>query len=575
MDFGQKIHLIKHNFEIEGYTIVAKECVGLIEQAFRQLFSGHLTQLDEKDRLKVQKAELEIGKGEKGIESFTMGQLVGVFRTSRFLDAWAHASGKEISGIRMINLSEINSLRNQLIHEGREATHSEAEFLFNCVQVILETFELVSSEDAKRIFTLEGEHEVIVSESVPDENHQLDTVIALPQQAGMPVKDWRSQVQAPFIESEVVSFPGRFPSYKYFLQTTAFGLVIFLAFFISYPRLLELKALDWKFKIKQRYKTYTSKGQITIRKEKVIIVALGDDFLEGETISREKLARLINRLSARNPKVIGLDVLLDTSKKEDDELIKAMKMAANVIIPFELKAAKNSQKTPEMIFPLPEFHEIAEIGFANFSKHPIDSVIRELQSLRIRAGDRLHYPFAVQILRSFYADKEIETILEGHPEKKNSLRINFDHETQFIVLKPEHIETGAFKDFYYEDKIVLIGYVGEKQQYDTFLTPLSVGDKKMRGVFIHANILNTIDRRQYIRSWTLADLLIVLFTASIGGGVLAKFRWSAKLLILLIIWMFYMIITLCLFIFIRIDIPLWSPMLALTLTTFFKVNKFR
>ena len=50
VNFGQKINLIKRNFEMGGYTIVAKECVGLIEQAFRQLFSKHLTHLDEKDR---------------------------------------------------------------------------------------------------------------------------------------------------------------------------------------------------------------------------------------------------------------------------------------------------------------------------------------------------------------------------------------------------------------------------------------------------------------------------------------------------------------------------------------------
>ncbi|MCP4400094.1 MAG: hypothetical protein GY801_22655, partial [bacterium] len=68
MDFQQKMKLIRYNFEMEGYTIVVKECVGLIEHALRQLFNQYLTQLNEQDRLNVQKAETEIGKGQRGIE---------------------------------------------------------------------------------------------------------------------------------------------------------------------------------------------------------------------------------------------------------------------------------------------------------------------------------------------------------------------------------------------------------------------------------------------------------------------------------------------------------------------------
>ena len=121
MKLEQKINLIKENLKVEGYAIAAKECVGIIEQVFRELLHQQLTQLKEKDRINFQKAELDIGKGKNGIESFTMGQLIGVLRISKFLDAWAHVSKKDLSSIRMINLDELNSLRNKLIHEGREA----------------------------------------------------------------------------------------------------------------------------------------------------------------------------------------------------------------------------------------------------------------------------------------------------------------------------------------------------------------------------------------------------------------------------------------------------------------------
>ena len=107
-------------------------------------------------------------------------------------------------------------------------------------------------------------------------------------------------------------------------------------FRVSYPHLLELKVLDWKFKIKQQYQSYTNEGQITIKKAKVIIVTLNDDFLDDDLISRRKLAELLTLVSTKNPKVIGLDVLLDKSREGDDTLADAIKSAGNVVLPFEL-----------------------------------------------------------------------------------------------------------------------------------------------------------------------------------------------------------------------------------------------
>lgn len=146
MNIEQRVQFIRRNLEMGGYTIAARECVSIIEHALRELFLRHLTRLDEKDRIRVQELELKFGKG-KGVESFTMGQLVGLFRQSKFLDAWARSTGRELINIRMINLDEITSNRNKLMHDGKEATRSEAEFLLFCLRLILETFGIESLED--------------------------------------------------------------------------------------------------------------------------------------------------------------------------------------------------------------------------------------------------------------------------------------------------------------------------------------------------------------------------------------------------------------------------------------------
>lgn len=182
--FREKIELIRRNLDMRGYTIVARECVYLVEHALRQLFTQHLTHLEEKDRLTVQKAELEIGKGIKGIERFTLGELVGIFRKAKVIEAWGRSSGKDLSGIRVIDFNQLTKLRNTFIHEGREATHTEAEFLFNCLQIILETFDLnhtapVSSDLNNKT----ASHKPIVSQQLdnPELLQILNTQISPPK----------------------------------------------------------------------------------------------------------------------------------------------------------------------------------------------------------------------------------------------------------------------------------------------------------------------------------------------------------------------------------------------------------
>ena len=151
MDVEVKIRMIATHLNIGEYTPAAKECCGIIEQSFRELFRRHLMDLEERDRIRAQESELMIGKGEKGIESFTMGQLIGLFRKSKFLVSCARVTRRDLSGIRMINFDELNAFRNRLMHDGREATRCEAAFLFNVMQIVVETFGLIGRDDICRI----------------------------------------------------------------------------------------------------------------------------------------------------------------------------------------------------------------------------------------------------------------------------------------------------------------------------------------------------------------------------------------------------------------------------------------
>ncbi|OUD15222.1 ATP-binding protein [Thioflexithrix psekupsensis] len=185
MNLEQRIVFIKENLlDKGGYTIAAKECLGIIEHALRQLLLRHLAVLPSAVQQRIQQEAQKTAKGSRasGIEDFTMGQLLGLIRTCDFINEWGKVTGRDLINIRMINLDSLSDIRNPLIHNGAEADSSQAFFLFSCVRLLLENFGIES---------LEGGAE------------------ALPDLATLPVLDNPYQGLAAFQEENAQFFCGR------------------------------------------------------------------------------------------------------------------------------------------------------------------------------------------------------------------------------------------------------------------------------------------------------------------------------------------------------------------------------
>jgi CHASE2 domain-containing sensor protein len=351
------------------------------------------------------------------------------------------------------------------------------------------------------------------------------------------------------------------------LIVLALGLCIFFVFQIQNIKRLELKILDFKFRVTQLTRIYPNNNS------NIIIIALRDDFLnndlEGKPIDRRKLASLIMRLSVKTPKVIGLDMLLDSSTKDDEYLVSAIKMAnnitGNIILPFKFSSPNNSLSPLKKDEIVPKFIEATggdnKIGFVNFQES-IDQVVRDLP-LEHEYQGKHYYPFAIEILRQV-EKKAPEEILEGNPEKTASLRINYENQELFHISNPEEIEQKP--QSFYQNKIVLIGYEGMQQPDDLFSTPLRNKNRVFihNGVFIHAQILNTIISKHYIHTWNWLTFIIVLLCAAIGW-YLGKRGWRIKVLVLFIIGAVYFLLIVYLFRSIRLDLPFCIPILTLTL----------
>jgi len=146
MNLQAKIDRIKNNLDAQSYTVAAGEAVKIIEVAFRKLLVDGLTTLSDQDRLKVMQAIIDVGKGHKGVESFGLGEILGVLRQSKFNNAWEAATGSNLSAIKMINLDALNDIRIKITHEAAEASEFEAKFLFNALEGVIQAFGILSLE---------------------------------------------------------------------------------------------------------------------------------------------------------------------------------------------------------------------------------------------------------------------------------------------------------------------------------------------------------------------------------------------------------------------------------------------
>lgn len=114
-----KMERVQDCINDNAYTFAASEAAKVIELAFRKLLLHGLPKLDEQTRLKVMEAIIAIGKGNRGVDSFGLGQMLAVVKRAHFFDAWEKATGKNLMPIKMVNFDVLTELRNKLAHNGQ------------------------------------------------------------------------------------------------------------------------------------------------------------------------------------------------------------------------------------------------------------------------------------------------------------------------------------------------------------------------------------------------------------------------------------------------------------------------
>ncbi|MEM4336894.1 MAG: adenylate/guanylate cyclase domain-containing protein [Candidatus Woesearchaeota archaeon] len=319
---------------------------------------------------------------------------------------------------------------------------------------------------------------------------------------------------------------------------------------------------EWNIKLSDNL--YTQRKPL----EEIIIISIDDKSLQ--EIGRWPWPREIyieTLPKFKNSKVVGLDIAFFESYKRDvDTKLGEVLSELNAVIPIEFtdyKIKDGNIYVSDILKPVGEIGNGSDAAFVNIITDN-DGIVRESYLLLTSIKENITYQsFPLKIAQK-YLNKNITF-------EFNKFIINF-------IGKPNSFRTIPFSDVYYnrtnesfKNKIVLIGATAT-DLHDNAIVPTSEG-KLMAGVEIHANAIQTILTKKFLkRQSNLGVVATIIVLSLITGLLLALFRFSYASFLSIALFITY-ISTAILTFNKGIILNLVYPFLAITFT-FFSITIF-
>lgn len=346
-------------------------------------------------------------------------------------------------------------------------------------------------------------------------------------------------------------------------QYTIIGLLIAFAswgvcslLYFSHPgKLLELKGLDYLFYLRG---TVPAPGDI-------VIVAIDEPSFAELKLSwpwpRKVHTELIDNLNSAGAKVIAYDILFADSKNEEDDsmLAESIERRENVILSSDLNIVdEHGYKQVVVTEPIPVLRKAAKgVGVTTLIYDP-DNFVRRC---KLEFNSSKSFIYEILKLHEF----------KNYPPLSEDILINY-------IGPPRSIKTVSFyqalkyKEYLphdiFENKIVFVGRSllaspdPMKRQAGMFATPFYKA--QMSGPEVLANFLDTILKNRYIKKpdqrFYLSLFLVLLLILSV---ILVRTGYIPGLLLSLVLIVVYAGITIWLFSYYSILIPVFVPVLGL------------
>ncbi len=263
-------------------------------------------------------------------------------------------------------------------------------------------------------------------------------------------------------------------------------------------------------------------------------------------------AKLLKKLKAMEPKVIGLDIYRDLPVEPGhQELLEVFESTPNLV---GIKKVVGDRQRDVIEAP-PALEENNQAGSNDLKVDPDKRIRRNYLFVTLQNGENVT-SFASKIVLRYLENFEIspktvddniyqlgKTILEPF-EADDGGYVHADAGGYLILLNyrgpSRHFETVSMMDILEDrvppdwgrDRIILIGKVGESSK-DLFYTPYSSSLTRilepMSGVEVHANFISqlissALDGRSMIKTWgDIYEWIWILFWSAVGAAT--TWRW--------------------------------------------------
>jgi adenylate cyclase len=305
---------------------------------------------------------------------------------------------------------------------------------------------------------------------------------------------------------------------------------------------------------------------------------------------RSLYARAIEALRAASPRLIGLAVLFDAPRDDDEELATSIRRAANVVTPVVAHGARAFDPSPGVAQEFERFVRPTRAvrdarldeGIVNVTAAR-DGVVRSLP-LVLRAGEEEVPSFAlVAVARFTRRQRVIDAASPGGPlyaagraipvAERDSMLINFlgppstpGAAGSFRIIPLADVLDGAVDPEWLRDRIVLLGFT--TLGIDEHPTP-TTGDRRMWGVEILGNAIETILHQRFlVPAPRAAGIVLILGLALLAGLFAAGGRpLGMGLLVLVVLGLYLIAASILLEAGVIVDLVLPPAALLLTFAT--------
>ncbi|MDP5039170.1 MAG: adenylate/guanylate cyclase domain-containing protein [Candidatus Gracilibacteria bacterium] len=301
----------------------------------------------------------------------------------------------------------------------------------------------------------------------------------------------------------------------------------------------------------------------------IVVIEIDDLTLNklGFPFKRENYTKFVNNLSLSNPAVIGIDILFadkGNDINEDNNLAKSFKNAGNIVIGFDINNLSNIIPPYELLAK-----SVSKLGYlrpnVNTQTGKVYSISPNLE-LSNKGKKEIHDSFSFAILREYFnylydsnqnrvdkisfLDKYYNFFTKKIPIYYKDFYILFNDFNSFKRESFYNVYSGNFNKEIFRDKIVLIGYTAQGVK-DYFFVPGLKNNVTLKGVYIHANVLNNVLTENYViffnKNYELLIGFIFIFIITFFNVIYNKefnLRWIifGSILIFLFVLIMYLFV---------------------------------